>query len=158
MSDPAVIVALMIGELPYMPGLNRISTRIVERSVQVWREHPGSVLICESQPMSVAAKQLGVPDAALITALPQATGHTTRRVASWLADSEHRRSDVLLVTHAIHAPRAVKVFAKLGITAAAEGLDLGFDRNDPDWKLRSRTVFRVYNSAAHIYCICRGWV
>jgi hypothetical protein len=156
--SPPVIVALMIGELPYMSGLNRISTRIVERSVEVWRQRPGGILVCESQPMSHVARGLGVPDAALITALPQASGHTTRLVADWLAGSGHRCSDVLLVTHALHAPRAVRVFAKLGIAATAEGLDLAFDRHDPDWKLRSRNVFQVYNFAAHIYCVCRGWV
>jgi len=158
MPHPPVIVALMIGELPYMSGLNWISARIVERSVQVWREHPDSVLICESQPMALTAKRLGVPDHALLTALPQASGHTTRSVAAWLVGSGHRRSDVLLVTHAIHAARAVKIFEKLGVRAAADGLDLAFDRDDPDWKLRSRWIFRLYNLAAHIYCVCRGWV
>src|SRR5712671_3910715 len=87
MSPPAAVVALMIGELDYMPldraqgrrVLNRISTAIVARAVAVWREAPGSVLICESMPMAAEAIRLGVDPGEVVTALPQPLGHSSRR-------------------------------------------------------------------------------
>ena len=154
---PAVI-ALMIGEVDYMSTLNRISAGIVERAVAVWRETPGGVLICESAPMAAEAMRLGVAESDVVTALPQPLGHTTRLVALWLARSPCARGPVRLVTHAIHARRAIRIFAKVGIVASAVGMDLPFDREDPDWKLRSAGIFRVYNMAAHVYCVCRRWV
>ena len=152
------IVALMIGELDDMPTLNRISALIVERAVSLWRDAPGSVLVCESAPMAVEAIRLGMAPSDVTTALPQPLGHTTRLVALWLARSPHGRGPVRLVTHALHARRAIGIFRKVGIQATATGLDLTFDREDPDWKLRSVGAFRVYNAAAHIYGLCRGWV
>lgn len=159
--DPVLsptIVALMIGELEYMSGLNRMSTAIVEQAVTVWRQTPGSVLICESAPMATEAMRLGITASDIITALPQPLGHTTRLVAQWLAGSPYAHRPVRLVTHTIHARRAIRIFAKVGITATAIEMDLPFDCRDADWKLRSARVFRVYNLAAHIYCVCRGWI
>lgn len=155
---PPAIVALMIGELEYMSGLNRISTAIVEHAVAVWRATPGSVLICESAPMTAAAIALGVAEHDVVTALPQPTGHITRLVALWLADSPYTARPARLVTHSMHARRAVRIFEKVGIAATAIGLDLPFDPRDGDWKLRSAGVFRVYNVIADLYGRCRGWV
>lgn len=153
-----VVIALMIGELDYMVSLNPISTAIVERAVTLWRATSGSVLICESAPMTDVARRMGVAASDVVTALPQPLGHTTRLVALWLACSLYAQARVQLVTHAMHARRAVKIFAKVGIEASAIGLDLPFDSADPDWKLRSAGIFRAYNVAAHLYCVCRGWV
>ena len=157
-TDRTAIVALMIGELDYMSGLNRISAAIVERAVAVWRDTPGSVLICESAPMAAEAARLGVAVSDVVTALPQALGHTTRLVAWWLAREGYGSHPVHIVTHAMHAPRALRILAKAGVRASAVSLDLPFDPNDPDWKLRSAGVFRFYNAAAHVYCFCRGWM
>jgi uncharacterized SAM-binding protein YcdF (DUF218 family) len=147
----------MIGELDYMSGLNPISTAIVERAVAVWRQTPGAVLICESAPMAAEAQRLGVASSDVVTALPQASGHTTRLVALWLARAGYSTGPVHIVTHAMHASRALRIFSKVGIQASALRMDLAFDSNDPDWKLRSAGVFRVYNFAANVYCVLRGW-
>jgi hypothetical protein len=155
----------MIGELDYMPfdgaqggpALNHISSAIVMRAVAVWRETPGSVLICESAPMAAEAIRLGVDPADVVTALPQPLGHTTRLVAVWMAASPYARRRALLVTHALHARRSLRIFSKAGIAADAVPLALPFDRRDPDWKLRSAGIFRLYNLAADVYCRCRGW-
>ena len=157
-SRPSAIVALMIGELDYMSSLNRISTHIVERAVAEWRRTPGSALICESAPMAAEAVRLGVAESDVTTALTQPLGHTTRLVALWYARSPYGRGPARLVTHAMHARRAVRIFEKTGTEATAIGLDLAFDREDPDWKLRGAGVFRAYNMAAHVYCVCRGWL
>jgi hypothetical protein len=157
-TNQPVVIALMIGELAYMRTLNRISADIVARAVAVLRETPGSVLICESAPMTAEAIRLGVAESDVVTALPQRVGHVTRLVALWLARSPYARGPVRLVTHALHARRAIRVFAKVGINASAVGLDLPFNREDPDWKLRSAGIFRAYNIAAYVYCVCRGWV
>lgn len=148
----------MIGELDYMSGLNRISTAIVARAVAVWRETPGSVLVCESTPMAAEARKLGVPPADVVTALPQALGHTTRLVALWLSREGYRRAPVTIVTHAMHVRRAVRILARAGVEASAVSLDLPFDPKDPDWKLRSAGMFRAYNVAANVYCWLRGWI
>jgi len=155
---PAAIVALMIGELDYMSALNAVSCSIVERAVAIWRATPGSVLICESGPMAAEARRLGVAASDVVTALPQPLGHTTRLVALWLAGNGYDGGRVILVTHAMHASRAVRILARVGVKASAIGMDLPFDRNDPDWKLRSAGMFRLYNAAAYLYCLVRGWV
>lgn len=151
------IVALMIGELDYMTALNPISTAIVNEAVRLWRETPGATLICESAPMTAEARRLGVAEKDVVTALPQPSGHITRLVALWLAASPYADRPIWLVTHALHAGRAIRIFRKARIEATAVGLDLPFDRHDPDWKLRSAAVFRAYNLAAYVYGICRGW-
>ena len=151
------VLALMIGELNYMSPLNRISTIIVDRAVAIWRRTPGEVLICESAPMAAQAIKLGVAESAVVTALPQRTGHTTRLVAQWFAASPFCGGDLRLITHAIHAGRAGRTFARLGIAATVIGLDIPFDREDPDWKLRSAPLFRAYNAVALLYGVCRGW-
>jgi hypothetical protein len=153
-----VVVALMIGELSHMPRLNRISAAIVGRAVEIYRATPGNVLICESAPMAAEAVRLGVNPVDVVTALPQPAGHTTRLVALWFAGSPFAPHSARLVTHALHAKRSVRIFAKLGISASPVPLALPFDRNDPDWKLRSAMAFRLYNAAAYIYCRWRGWL
>lgn len=153
-----VVVALMIGELSYMPRLNRISAAIVGRAVEMYRATPGNVLVCESAPMAAEAVRLGVNPAEVVTALPQPAGHTTRLVALWLAGSPYARQSVWLVTHALHAERSVRIFSKLGLSARPVSLALPFDGTDPDWKLRSAMAFRLYNAAACVYCRCRGWL
>ena len=97
-SEPA-IVALMIGELSYMRQLNQISTAIVHHAVLLWRKTPGSVLVCESAPMTAEAIRLGVAPFEVVTALPQPAGHTTRLVALWMARSGHAGRPAVLVTH-----------------------------------------------------------
>jgi uncharacterized SAM-binding protein YcdF (DUF218 family) len=156
-ATPAV-VALMIGELSYMPMLNRISKAIVARAVEMHRATPGSLLICESAPMTAEAVRLGVHPSEVVTALPQAAGHTTRLVALWFARSLYAGRPVRLVTHTLHARRSVRIFSKMGIPADPVPLDLPFERDDPDWKLRSAVHFKLYSAAAHVYCRCRGWL
>src|SRR5262245_9870646 len=148
----------MIGELNYMSGLNAVSAAIVRRAIDVWRETPGAALICESAPMTAEAVRLGVAPEDVITALPQPSGHTTRLVALWLARSRQPSGPVCLVTHAMHAGRAVRIFARVGIPASAVPIELPFNPADRDWKLRSAAVFRVYTLAAYVYCRLRGWL
>src|SRR5476651_695743 len=112
-SPAPAVLALMIGELRYMPALNWISTAIVGRAVEMHRATPGSVLICESAPMAAEAIRRGVNPSGVVTALPQPAGHTTRLVALWLAGSPYAGRPVRLVTHTLHASRSVKIFAKL---------------------------------------------
>ena len=153
------IVALLIGELRYMTQLNRVTTRIVEHAVSDWRAHPSTLLICEAEPMAVLAASLGVPRELIRTAIPEAGGHTTRWAAERvraMADSGSR--SLRLVTHRLHAPRAARMFRALKMQVELEGLDLPFDRDDPDWKLRSESAFRAYNMAASAYCLARGWM
>ncbi len=141
-----------------MRSLNAISRAIVHRAVELWRETPGSTLVCESEPMAAEAMRLGVARADVVTALPQPLGHTTRLVAQWMASSPYASRRAILVTHAMHAPRSVRIFDRLGIRADAMPLDLPFNRADGDWKLRSASIFRIYNGVAYVYCFLRRWI
>jgi hypothetical protein len=153
------IVALLIGELSYMTALNPITTRIVERAVARWRERPNAMLICEAEPMAAVARQLGVPEASLRVAIPEPGGHTTRWAASRIAAMpDYHNRILLLVTHRLHGRRAARMFRALGMQSRLDGLDLPFDRTDPDWKLRSALIFRIYNAGAWVYCFARGWL
>ncbi len=159
-SNGSAFIALMIGELPYQPTLNQISTKIVEHTVDLWRQAPGSLLVCESTPMSELAARLGVPSEQLHTALTTKSGHTTRGVAEWLrhAPETIRGRPLRVVTHRFHAQRARSVFAKIGLHGDFVGVDVRFDPHDHDWKLRTPLRFRLYNALAHVYCVVRGWV
>lgn len=157
--DEAWVVALLIGELHYMTRLNVITTRIVEHAVSVWRRQPASTLVCEAEPMAAVARRLGVPEAQLRVAIPEPSGHTTRWAALRVASMPGRDGrPVVLVTHRLHARRAARMFRAAGISCVRDGLDLPFDRTDPDWKLRSEPIFRAYNTAAWVYCFARGWL
>jgi DUF218 domain len=155
-----LILALMIGELKHQPTVNGVTTEIVHHAVRLWREAPDALLACESEPMAELAAHLGIPRARLRTAIVGVRRHTTRLVAEWLRDADEttRKRQVLIVTHRLHAERARRVFAKVGIHTETVGLDIPFRWPDRDWKLRSSVVFSVYNVLAHAYCACRGWV
>ena len=153
------VVALLIGELHYMNGLNRISTAIVEHAVARWRGQSGGLLICEAAPMVAVARGLGVPEERIRIAIPEAGGHTTR----WAAERIRGMADVagrplLVVTHRLHGPRAQRMFRAMGLDAALDLVDLPFDPADADWKLRSESVFRLYNAVAWAYVFVRRWV
>lgn len=157
---PNLILALMIGELEYQPTINRISQSIVEHAVAAWRKNPAALLVCESEPMTAAARALGVPAEKVMTALPQDRGHTTRLVAEWLSRNRTALPDQpwLICTHKLHASRASRVLRKSGLAGTTSEIDTAFDGNDADWKLRSRGAFLFYNLLAEIYCRWRGWV
>ena len=153
------VVALLIGELSYMTVLNPITAQIVERAVVRWRERPGAILICEAEPMAAGARTLGVPPDSLRVAIPEPGGHTTRWAAERIAAMpDHGNRLLVLVTHKLHGRRAARMFRALGMRTKLDGLDLPFDRRDPDWKLRSEAIFRAYNTAAWLYCFARGWL
>jgi uncharacterized SAM-binding protein YcdF (DUF218 family) len=158
-ADEVWVVALLIGELPYMTRLNDITSRIVERAVEHWRARPRSVLVCEAAPMAELAVSLGVPSVCVRVAINEPHGHTTRWAAERIvamADREGR--SLLLVTHRLHASRAARMFRALGMSVEADGVDAPFSRRDADWKLRSTAVFRFYNALAWCYCYLRGWL
>ncbi len=157
--EPPWVVALLIGELSYMSALNPITTQIVARAVTRWREWPGALLICEAEPMAAVARTLGVPPALLRVAIPERGGHTTRWAAERIAAMPDYGNRILvLVTHKWHGRRAARMFRALGMRPKLDGLDLPFERRDPDWKLRSAAMFRAYNTAAWAYCFARGWL
>lgn len=155
-----MIVALMIGELHWMPRLNHISSEIVRKSVDIWRQCPGALLVCESEPMRKLAEELGVPAASLWTALPQPSGHKTRLLALALLPQRDRfpAGEWMIVTHELHEARAKRIFERCGLQVSSTGLAVPFARDDHDWKLRSAGIFRVYNTIAWVYCGMRGWV
>lgn len=153
------IVALLIGELHYMTRLNAITTRIVERAVALWRERPAALLVCEAEPMAAVARGLGVPAEVIRVAIPEPGGHTTRSAAERIrAMLDSGITSVVLVTHRLHGARARRIFRAVGLEANLDGLDVPFDAADPDWKLRSRTIFRLYDAGAWAYCFARGWL
>jgi hypothetical protein len=157
--DRPWIVALLIGELPYMTTLNAITTRIAEHAVELWRQQPGTLLICECEPMAAVARRMGVPDVSLRVAIPEPDGHTTWWAASRIAAMPDAAGRALvLVTHQLHGARAARMFRKTGFRTTLVGLALPFNAQDPDWKLRSEGIFRVYNAIAWVYCFARGWV
>jgi hypothetical protein len=157
--SPVVIIALMIGELKYQPTLNTISTAITKAAVDLWQRHPGTLLICESEPMRQAALKLDVPQSSVRVALEQANGHTTRRLAEWLRASKPTlpAGNWWAITHSIHANRASRILARCHVTAKIFHVDSAFDRADLDWKLRSAGRFKAYNHLAGIYCSLRRW-
>lgn len=156
--EAPVIVALLIGELSYMTTLNAITTQIVDRAVDLWRRHDGAILICEAEPMAAVARSRGVPDASLRVAIPEPGGHTTRWAAQRITAMPESTRTLTLVTHRLHGPRAARMFRSLGLRVTVEGLDLPFNPQDSDWKLRSTTIFNVYNTGAWVYCFARGWL
>ncbi len=160
MPPPTVIVALLIGELPYQPRLNAITSRIVEHAAAAWKRHPEAVVVCEAEPMRRLAADIGVPDDQLVTALPQPAGHTTRKLIDWLLQHRDRLPAGCwwLMTHDLHAPRAARMFARGGIDAVPVPVSAPFDAGDADWKLRSAAHFRAYDRGALLYCRLRGWV
>jgi hypothetical protein len=149
----------MMGEIAYQNELNAITSRIVEACVALWRENPGAMIVCEARLLSDYALQLGVTEGHLMTAIPAARGHRTRKVAEWI---RHHRppawKNISVITHALHAGRAERIFNRCQIRATFVGLDLPFSPDDPDWKLRSSAVFRAYDRMAGLYCRARGWV
>lgn len=155
-----VVVALMIGELRWQPRLNRISSEVVERAAEVWRSDPSALLVCESELMRQHALQQGVPADCVRTALPQPSGHTTRLLAEWLGRNRRElpAQPWTIVTHSLHARRAVRIFGRCGLSVTAVGVDSAFEMSDRDWKLRSTAIFRAYNTVAWAYCWLRGWV
>jgi uncharacterized SAM-binding protein YcdF (DUF218 family) len=157
---PRVILALLIGELIYQPRLNPITSRIVERAVAVWHEHPDALLVCEAEPMRQLALRLGVPPDRVVTALPQPHGHTTRRLAEWLQGQRAQlpNGPWWMLTHQLHAARAAAMLARCGLPVQPVGVDAPFEPDDADWKLRSDAWFRFYNAGAGIYCRLRGWL
>ena len=157
--DERWVVALLIGELSYMTSLNRITTAIVERAVSFWRKRPGAILICECEPMAALARSLGVPAESVRVAIPEPGGHTTR----WAAERVRAMDDLgtrplQLVTHRLHGRRASRMFSALHLRVEVEEVDAPFERSDPDWKLRSSAIFRLYNTGAWVYCYARGWL
>jgi len=157
---PDMIVALMIGELKYQPVLNQITTGIVRTAVELWRSFPSATLVCEAAPMAELAARLGVSPTRLETAIRADRGHTTRKVAKWLQarggiPSEER---FWVITHLLHAERAARVFARCGLRAAFIPLEVPFSAGDPDWKLKSDRMFRMYNHAATLLCQLLRWV
>lgn len=147
------VVALMIGELKYQPVLNSITTAIVSAAVDRWQAGArGGVLVCESPPMSTLARELGVPAECVWTADPRPAGHTTRAVAKAIESVPALRLQRWhVITHCLHAKRASAIFANVGLVCEFEGLDLPFNRSDPDWKLTSSLMFRLYNVAASVH-------
>jgi len=157
--DDGWIVALLMGELRYMTGVNSITSRIVEGAVSLWRERTDAILICEAEPMGELARKLGVPAESVRVAVPEAGGHTTRLAALRVrAMPDLGNRSLKLVTHRLHSDRAARIFGRLGLSVDVAGLDIPFDRRDSDWKLRSEANFRFYNQGAWIYCFARGWL
>ncbi len=156
---PAVIVALLIGELHYQ-AMNAITRQIVEQAATLWKQHPTAMLVCETERMRALAQQFGVASDRLVTALPQDSGQTTRKLASWLAAHRSRFSlgSIWIVTHRFHATRAARMFRACGLDVRAIDVAAPFHISDPDWKLQSEWRFRLYNTGAAAYCWLRGWL
>ncbi len=156
---PAVIVALLIGELHYQ-AMNAITRQIVGQAATLWKQHPTAMLICETEPMRALAQQFGVAQHRLVAALPQDSDQTTRKLAIWLA--MHRATfssgSVWIVTHRLHADRAARMFRVCGLDVMAINVAAPFLISDPDWKLQSEWRFRLYNAGAAAYCWLRGWL
>lgn len=121
--------------------------------------------VSEAQGMAAAMRQLGVPDSALI--LENASRSTYENAALSMEEIEqHNIRTVLLVTSAVHMPRAMAVFRKQGMQATAAAvppqIQLPDDGSLSPWKPNqraldaSRSIIKEYAAIA-LYWF-RGWI
>jgi uncharacterized SAM-binding protein YcdF (DUF218 family) len=138
---PAHIVVLAAGHVAdtTLPPLARLQAgtlaRLVE-GVRKYHQHPGSVLIVsgasrfDPQPQAAttaaAAVSLGVP-AAAIRRLDDPT--TTCGEARAFVRTFGTEKPVVLVTSALHLPRAVQLFEQLGVTVIPAPADFHVKRS-----------------------------
>jgi uncharacterized SAM-binding protein YcdF (DUF218 family) len=129
-----------------------------------WRQGPGS--LPESRQMSVLARELGVPDQAMIL---ESHSRNTRENAWFTREilrEKGRTGPVMLVTSAFHMPRARACFEKLGMTVIPCPADFRSDafkkRSALDFlpdagALEDATiVLREYTGM--LYYRLRGWI
>ncbi|NYT59053.1 YdcF family protein [Alcaligenaceae bacterium] len=121
--------------------------------------------VSEAQVMAKALKQRDIPDSAIIM---ESRSLTTHQNAAYTAQilKEHGIQHILVVTSALHMPRAMAVFDKLGVSAVAAPLkpqivvpdDPRFSFWQPDTRAlaASRSIVKEYVGLL-VYWV-RGWV
>ncbi|MCC2596384.1 YdcF family protein [Pusillimonas sp. MFBS29] len=121
--------------------------------------------VSEAQVMARALKQRDIPENAIIM---ESRSLTTYENASYTTQilKQHNIKDVLVVTSALHMPRAMAVFEKLGVSAQAAPLtpqivvpdDPRFSFWQPDSRAltASRSIVKEYVGLL-VYWL-RGWV
>lgn len=121
--------------------------------------------ISEARMMANALQQKGIPKQALIL---EVASHTTYQNAQYTRRTldEHGFNQVLLVTSALHMPRAMAVFRKQGIMAiAAPSAPQIVVPDDPDFSFwlpdarvlsASRSIIKEY-AGLLVYWL-RGWI
>lgn len=121
--------------------------------------------VSEAQIMANALKQRDIPESAIIM---ESRSFTTHENAIYTAETLRQRhiQNILLVTSALHMPRAMAVFKKQGIAAIAAPLapqivvpdDPGFSFWQPDTRslAASRSIVKEYVGLL-VYWV-RGWI
>ncbi|NYT86640.1 YdcF family protein [Pollutimonas harenae] len=121
--------------------------------------------VSEAQIMAHALEQHSIPRSAIIM---ESRSFTTHENAIYTAETlkQHHIQHILLVTSALHMPRAMAVFAKQGISAIATPLapqivvpdDPGFSFWQPDMRslTASRSIVKEYVGLL-VYWL-RGWI
>lgn len=129
-----------------------------------WRQAPGSLL--ESQQMFLLARELGIPEKALIR---ESHSRNTRENA-WFTREILRGNGwsgpVLLVTSAFHMPRARACFEKLGLTVVPCPADFRSDPYKrkaaldflPDAGALDDTTIALKEYTGMLYYRLRGWI
>jgi len=146
--------------LPVTAALDAVAVVRLAEGLRLYRQLPGSVLILSGGPVGTyppsangyeqAAMQLGVPiDSLIVLDTPVDTGEEIRALHDRIGTAA-----VLLVTSAVHMPRAMAYCARMGVHAIpaptgqlARSSSLS---NVANW-LPSGTHLRMTESATHEY-------
>ena len=121
--------------------------------------------VSEAQIMANALESLGIPESAIVMESQSYTTHENAVYTAQVLQQQHIQH-ILLVTSALHMPRAMAVFQKQGISAQATPLepqivvpdDPGFSFWQPDLRAlaASRSIVKEYVGLV-VYWL-RGWI
>ncbi|NZA25747.1 YdcF family protein [Luteimonas sp. SJ-92] len=146
------------------PRAERLATSRVARAARVWHRGDAPVLVLsggarradapsEAATMAQAVRKLGVPETALVLEEDsRSTRENARRSAQLLRERGARR--VLLVTSAMHMPRAAAQFERAGLQVAPVPADSEIVSGKGDWGARwvpTRTALRRSGRALKEY-------
>lgn len=165
-SDIPVVAVVLAGGIDQRPvdasdfsALGIASRRRLDSGLAYWREHSGRTLVisggpsragfpAESRLLAAYASTFGVPDAAMRLEMASATTwENARRTAAMIPALPTR---IVLITSALHMPRAMLAFESAGFVVCPIRADPRYTPNDfPDALLPGSSALRKTEAALH---------
>jgi len=144
--NPAAIVVLGAGvheREPHLPATVRLGSTSLARAIEgirLARTYPKALLIftggritngpASSQAMADLARDFGIPDTRIVAfTSPASTAEEAQRTAEDLEPN----ADILLVTSALHLPRAAALFEREGLKVTPAPSDYRSDSSPPSF-------------------------